>query len=228
MFYASGFELASRLNENGDVRATIDNQRVAAIRIRIDQPDTVFFVKPKTGLRIDLLFDFPIPAATLAENATPREIRSMSFTSLPKLICSASNKSPTPPARPRATLKTSRSSKRAWRVPRSRFEISVGPAQPAPPVHSVLGVEAMRGELAIERGAADTQQACGLRSVAAQRGEARPAAARARCRPRRRRSGCISAMISVGRLLEAQSRSRCPSIACSIAPFSSRTFPGHG
>jgi hypothetical protein len=33
----------------------------------------------ETGLRVDLLFDFPIPAATLAERATRTRIRSHVF-----------------------------------------------------------------------------------------------------------------------------------------------------
>ena len=37
------------------------------------------FLNPKTGLRVDLLFDFPIPAAMLAEQATRTTIRSHVF-----------------------------------------------------------------------------------------------------------------------------------------------------
>src|SRR5260221_14025930 len=33
------------------------------------------FFRPQTGLRVDLLFDFPIAAATLAEHATRTKIR---------------------------------------------------------------------------------------------------------------------------------------------------------
>jgi hypothetical protein len=79
VFYDSGFELASRLNSEGEITATIDNPRVAAIRIRLDAPDCVFFYQRQTGLRIDLLFDFPVPAATLAEHATRIKVRSNVF-----------------------------------------------------------------------------------------------------------------------------------------------------
>lgn len=79
LFYDRGFELASRVNDEGDVTATIDNRRVAAIRIRLDTPASVYFFKPETGLRIDLLFDFPVPAATLAEHATRTKIRARVF-----------------------------------------------------------------------------------------------------------------------------------------------------
>lgn len=80
VFYARGFELVSRLNDNGFVTATIDNPRVAAIRIRLDGPDSVFWFNRQTRLRIDLLFDFPVAAATLAERATSIKIRSRVFT----------------------------------------------------------------------------------------------------------------------------------------------------
>lgn len=79
VFYDRGFELASRVNDAGQVTATIDNRRVAAIRIRLDGPDSVYFFKSETGLRIDLLFDFPIPAATLAKQATRIKVRSHMF-----------------------------------------------------------------------------------------------------------------------------------------------------
>ena len=79
VFYDHGFELAACLNDAGDISATIDNQRVAALRLRIDQPDSAFFLKRKTGIRIDVLFDFPLPASTLAEHATTLKVRSHVF-----------------------------------------------------------------------------------------------------------------------------------------------------
>lgn len=79
VFYDRGFELAARVNDAGQITATIDNRRVAAIRIGLDGPDSVYFFKSETGLRIDLLFDFPIPAATLAEHATRTKVRSYVF-----------------------------------------------------------------------------------------------------------------------------------------------------
>jgi hypothetical protein len=79
LFYERGFELVSRLNADGLVTATIDNRRVAAIRIRLDGPDGVFFFNRKTRLRIDLLLDFPIAAATLLANARAITVRSHVF-----------------------------------------------------------------------------------------------------------------------------------------------------
>ncbi len=79
VFYDRGLELVSRLNETGEVTATISSRKVAAIRFRLDAPATAYFFKAETGLRVDLLFDFPIPAATLAERATRTKIRSYVF-----------------------------------------------------------------------------------------------------------------------------------------------------
>jgi hypothetical protein len=79
LFYDHGLELVSRLNDVGEVTSTIANRQVAAIRHRLDAPATAYFFNPKTGLRVDLLFDFPIPAAMLAERATRTKIRSHVF-----------------------------------------------------------------------------------------------------------------------------------------------------
>lgn len=77
LFYDRGLELASRVNQAGDVTATIDNRRIAAGRLRLDAPSSAYFQHPRTGLRIDLLFDFPLRAADLAERATSVRIGSI-------------------------------------------------------------------------------------------------------------------------------------------------------
>lgn len=79
LFYDRGLELVSRLNDNGDVTATITNRTVAAIRVRIDAPVSAYFFNVKTGLRVDLLFDYPIPAAELQARAARMKIRSHEF-----------------------------------------------------------------------------------------------------------------------------------------------------
>jgi len=79
VLYARGLELASHVNADGDVTATVDNARVAAVRLRIDRPSGAYFVDPATGLRLDLLFDFPKPAAELATRARRLTIRSRKF-----------------------------------------------------------------------------------------------------------------------------------------------------
>jgi Nucleotidyl transferase AbiEii toxin, Type IV TA system len=79
LFYDLGLELASRLNEVGDVVSTITNREVAAIRLRLDAPSSAYFFNTETGLRVDLLFDFPIPAEKLAQHAIRTRIRSHAF-----------------------------------------------------------------------------------------------------------------------------------------------------
>lgn len=79
LFYDRGLDLVSRLNDMGEVIATISNRRVAAIRLRVDRPASAYFFSAGTGLRVDLLFDFPIPAAQLAARATRTRIRAHVF-----------------------------------------------------------------------------------------------------------------------------------------------------
>lgn len=76
LFYDRGFELASRVNDNGEITATIGSRRVAGGRLRSDGPSSAYFINPATRLRIDVLFDFPIPASALAEHATKTKLRS--------------------------------------------------------------------------------------------------------------------------------------------------------
>lgn len=70
VFYGQGLELVSRLDEGGNVTATLANRRVASIRLRLDSPASASFFRVSTGLRIDLLVDFPVPAADLVTHAT--------------------------------------------------------------------------------------------------------------------------------------------------------------
>ena len=76
VFYERGLELASRLSDAGEVVSTIDNRKIAVVRLRLDAPSSAYFFNPQTRLRIDLLFDFPIPAAELAKGATRTKVRS--------------------------------------------------------------------------------------------------------------------------------------------------------
>lgn len=79
IFYNRGFELVSRLDKEGGVRTTIDNRKVAAIRLRLDEPSGVHLFNPRMELRIDLLFDFPISAGELIRRAKKTRITSTSF-----------------------------------------------------------------------------------------------------------------------------------------------------
>ena len=77
--YDRGLQLAARVNEDGDIVAVIGNRRVAAARLQVDTPTSAFFQNPQSGLRVDLLFDFPLAAVELAARATPIRIRSHLF-----------------------------------------------------------------------------------------------------------------------------------------------------
>src|SRR4029078_4831083 len=74
VFYQRGLELIARLDAAGDVLATIDNGKVASTRLRLAQPASAYFFHPSTRLRVDLLFDFPVPAQPVAERATRMKI----------------------------------------------------------------------------------------------------------------------------------------------------------
>ncbi|MGH9410386.1 MAG: hypothetical protein ACRD1V_13135 [Vicinamibacterales bacterium] len=74
VFYDRGFELVCHLDDADNVTATIDNSRVAAIRLRADEPASAYFFNPGTRLRMDLLFDFPVPAREVAGAATPMKV----------------------------------------------------------------------------------------------------------------------------------------------------------
>jgi hypothetical protein len=79
LLYTRGFELISKVDEAGNVLRTIDNRRVASARLRIDAPASAFFYNVEAALRVDLLFDFPVDAATLSARATRMKIQSHLF-----------------------------------------------------------------------------------------------------------------------------------------------------
>ena len=77
--YRHGFELASRVDKHGNVIRTIDSAEVASTRLRIDRPKSAYFYRQDLGLRVDLLFDFPIPAHEARARSTRKKIRSHVF-----------------------------------------------------------------------------------------------------------------------------------------------------
>ena len=79
LFYDRGLELVSRLDADRNVTSTIANRKVAVIRLRLDAPATAYFFNPETGLRIDLLFDWPIAAVTLGARASRIRVRGHAF-----------------------------------------------------------------------------------------------------------------------------------------------------
>lgn len=77
--YGRGLELVSRFDNAGNILATIGNRSVAGARLVLDKPASAHFYNAATGQRVDLLFDFPIDAATLDARATKTKIRSHLF-----------------------------------------------------------------------------------------------------------------------------------------------------
>jgi len=78
-FYEHGFELVTKLDKYGNVLRTLDNQTLAATRLRVDQPQSVYFYNHSLGLRVDLLFDFPLLAKDVRKRSTSKKIRSHAF-----------------------------------------------------------------------------------------------------------------------------------------------------
>lgn len=79
IFYHHGLELVSKFNKQGEVIRTIDNKKVAHSRLQLDKPESAYFYNRKTGLRIDLLFDFPLNASEVAKKAKKKKIQSHVF-----------------------------------------------------------------------------------------------------------------------------------------------------
>jgi hypothetical protein len=69
VIYRRGYHLVSKFTKAGEVERTVDNPRVAAARLQLDKPRSVFFYNRKTGLRVDLLLDFPLPTRSIADRA---------------------------------------------------------------------------------------------------------------------------------------------------------------
>jgi hypothetical protein len=79
LLYRHGFELVSKTDKRGNAIRTIDVREVASVRLRIDRPKSAYFYNRALGLRVDLLFDFPIPAREVRRRATRRTIQSFAF-----------------------------------------------------------------------------------------------------------------------------------------------------
>src|SRR5262245_20451762 len=62
IMYRHGLELITKLNPEGEVIRTVDNPRVAAAKVEAESPKSLFFIKPSSELRVDILLDFPMPA----------------------------------------------------------------------------------------------------------------------------------------------------------------------
>lgn len=76
VFYRRGFALASKTDDHGNILRTIESLEIAFSRLRIDRPLSAYFFHRGLGLRVDLLFDFPVPAREVHARATRKKIRS--------------------------------------------------------------------------------------------------------------------------------------------------------
>ena len=70
LLYRRHFELVTKFAPAGDVLRTVDNARVAAARVKMEQPRSLHFCDRHSGLLVDLLLDCPLPARDLASRAT--------------------------------------------------------------------------------------------------------------------------------------------------------------
>jgi|SRR5579862_3840400 len=80
VIYRQGYQFVTKLNKAGEVVRTIDKLTIADARLKMDKPRSVFFYNWKTGLRVDLLLDFPLPTRDIADRAAkigkrPRTLR---------------------------------------------------------------------------------------------------------------------------------------------------------
>jgi hypothetical protein len=69
LMYRHHLELVTKFSPEGEVKRTVDNVRIAITKLKAEQPRSLFFCNPKTGLRVDVLLDFPLPAHPVAGRA---------------------------------------------------------------------------------------------------------------------------------------------------------------
>jgi len=70
IMYRHKLELVTKFSPQGEAIRTVDNPRVASLKIDGERPQSLSFFAWKTGLRVDLLLDFPLSARDLAGLAT--------------------------------------------------------------------------------------------------------------------------------------------------------------
>jgi hypothetical protein len=69
LLYRHKLELVTKFSPESEVKRTVDNVRIAVVKLKAERPRSLCFCNPKTGLRVDLLLDFPLPAHPVAERA---------------------------------------------------------------------------------------------------------------------------------------------------------------
>jgi hypothetical protein len=76
VMYRHRLELVTKLNKAGEAIRTVDQARVAAAKVETDPPQILFFYDGRTGLKVDLLIDHPLPAHAVARRAIPVRLAS--------------------------------------------------------------------------------------------------------------------------------------------------------
>ena len=70
LMYRHRLELVTKLNKAGDVIRTVDQANVASAKVEAAPSQSLFFYDGRTGLKVDLLIDHPLPAHAVARRAT--------------------------------------------------------------------------------------------------------------------------------------------------------------
>ena len=76
IMYKNKLELVTKFNPQKEVIRTVDNPRIATMKIDEERPDSATFFDWDTKLRVDLLLDFPLPANIIAGRAIKVSFRS--------------------------------------------------------------------------------------------------------------------------------------------------------
>ncbi|MEK8022614.1 MAG: nucleotidyl transferase AbiEii/AbiGii toxin family protein [Candidatus Hydrogenedentota bacterium] len=69
IIYGAGFRLITRFHDDRSPRRFIEESGIAALKCKEEKPDALFFYHPKRDVRLDVLLDFPAPAAELRRRA---------------------------------------------------------------------------------------------------------------------------------------------------------------
>ena len=69
LMYHHRLEMVTKFTPAGEVKRTVDNVRIAVAKLKTEKPPSLFFCNQRTGLRVDLLLDFPLPAHPVARRA---------------------------------------------------------------------------------------------------------------------------------------------------------------
>ena len=78
LLYRHDLELVTKFDAGGEVLRTVDNATAAAAKVKgtRPRPTSLFFFNSKTGLKVDLLIDFPLPARGIYERAIRFKLKS--------------------------------------------------------------------------------------------------------------------------------------------------------